>query len=99
MSALVILVNTINNDYGQRDAVEEAVTRALAGRNGNWSISLMELRDDDDAHWRVVVQGPDDLRRVWTFKGDEREPAIVRATMERDLAQASLPVGWELSVA
>ena len=31
MSAPVILVNTINNEYGQRDAVEEAATRALAG--------------------------------------------------------------------
>jgi hypothetical protein len=98
MSAPVILVNTINNEYGQRDAVEEAATRALAGRHGNWSVSLMELLDND-VHWRVVVQGPDDLRRVWTFKGDEQQPAIVRATIERDLEQASLPVAWERAVA
>jgi hypothetical protein len=98
MSAPVILVNTINNEYGQRDAVEEAATRALAGRNGDWSISLMELCDND-VHWRVMVQGPENLRRSWTFKGDEQEPAIVRATMERDLGQASLPAGWERAVA
>jgi hypothetical protein len=98
MSAPVILVNTINNEYGQRDAVEEAATHALTGRNGKWSISLVEVRDGD-AHWRVMVQGPDDLRRAWTFKGAEQEPAIVRATMERDLEQASLPVGWERAVA
>ena len=98
MSAPVILVNTINNEYGQRDAVEEAATRALSGRNGNWSLSLIELRDSD-AQWRVMVQGPDDLQRAWTFKGDEQEPAIVRATMERDLEQASLPGEWERAVA
>ncbi len=98
MSAPAILVNTINNEFGQRDAVEEAATRALAGRNGNWSISLMELRDND-GQWRVMVQGPDGLRRSWTFKGDEQEPAIVRATIERDLEQASLPASWERAVA
>ena len=98
MSTPVILVNTISNDCGERDAVEEAATHALIGRNGAWSISLLEIRDDD-AHWRVMVQGPDDLRRAWTFRGTEQEPAIVRATMERDLEHASLPVGWERAVA
>jgi hypothetical protein len=29
MSVPAILVNTINDDYGQRDAVEEAATRAI----------------------------------------------------------------------
>jgi hypothetical protein len=40
MSATMILVNTINNEDGQRDAVEKADTGALALAH-------------NDVHWRV----------------------------------------------
>ena len=92
MGAVSILINKIS-DPGQREAVEQAVLGALSGRTGEWTVSLLESRDHD-REWAIVILGPGGAKRTWTFTGDTREPSIVRATLERDIGQTMLPMGW-----
>jgi len=94
LSGAVMFLNTISDAWGQREAVERAVLDALTGRTGDWSVSLLETRGDDQ-RWLIMVEGPGEAKRTWTFEAGVQEPSIVRATVERDLAHWALPMGWQ----
>lgn len=88
-----VLINTIS-DHGQREAVEQAVLDTLKERTGDWTVSLLDIRDQDDG-WAIIIEGPGGAKRTWTFTTGAREPSIVRATLERDFGQTMLPMGWQ----
>jgi hypothetical protein len=92
MSTVFVLINTIS-DQGQREAVEQAVLGTLRERAGNWTISLLETRDHDRS-WAITIEGPGGAKRTWTFTAGAQEPSIVRATLERDIGQTMMPMGW-----
>jgi hypothetical protein len=93
MSRVVVIVNTLRDEAGNREATERAVREVLAHRTGDWTVSLID-RDDDSRYWIIVIAEPDGTRRTWTFGHDEHDPSIVKATLERDLGQTMLPMGW-----
>lgn len=93
MSATVTFVHTTSPDGSQREAVERAVLDALTGRTGAWVVSLET--GDREQRWLITLQGPSRVKQTWTFETGAREPSIVRATLERDLADRALPMGWQ----
>jgi hypothetical protein len=93
MTAIAIRLNTIS-DHGQRAAVEQAVRDTLRPRAGAWTVWLGETPDPDHG-WTITIQGPGGATRTWTFAADAQEPSIVRATLERDLGETMMPMGWQ----
>lgn len=77
-----------------REPIERAVEAALDGRTGTWTLSVHGSRYDQGT-WLVLLGCPDGSRRVRGFAALERDPAIVRATVERDLGTAWMPAGRE----
>jgi hypothetical protein len=92
MSAVFVLINTIR-DQAQREAVEQAVLDTLRDRTGDWTVSLLETRDHDRS-WAITVEAPGGAKRTWTFAAGAQEPSIVRATLEREIGQTMMPMGW-----
>lgn len=74
--------------------MEQAVRDTLRGRTGDWTVWLLETRDLDHG-WTITIEAPGGAKRTWTFAGDAQEPSVVRATLERDLGQTMMPMGWQ----
>jgi hypothetical protein len=92
MSRVAVIVNSLTDEGGNRAAAEQAVREVLAHRTGDWTISLIDRHDDSS--WVIIVAGPDGRSRTWTFGRSEHDASIVKATLERDLGQTMLPMGW-----
>ena len=93
MNNVIVFINSIDDRGGDRERLEREVCTLLGRRSGEWCVSLIE-ETAAGCRWTVVVECPDGTRRTWPFERDAQDTAIVCATLERDLGDAWLPVGW-----
>jgi len=90
MNNVIVFINSIED---RRESLELSVCSLLEQRSGEWVVSLIE-ETAAGRLWTIVVECPDGTRRTWRFEPEAQDEAIVRATLERDLADAWLPMGW-----
>ena len=90
MNNVIVFINSIED---RRESLELSVCSMLEQRSGEWFVSLIE-ETAEGRLWTIVVECPDRTRRTWRFEPEAQDEAIVRATLERDLADAWLPMGW-----
>jgi hypothetical protein len=85
MGEIIVLSNTIPVTYGQRQAAEQAVRRAIGARPGKWTVSLGEPQNA--TRWDIQIDGPNGFTRQWSFDGPgEQTAAFVESTIARDLS-------------
>ena len=93
MKDVFVFINSIDDHRGDRERLERGVCSLLGQRSGEWVVSLIE-ETAAGRLWTIVVECPDGTRRTWNFGPEAQDVAIVCATLERDLADAWLPMGW-----
>jgi hypothetical protein len=93
MNNVIVFINSIEDRNGDRERLERGVCSLLGQRSGEWFVSLIE-ETAAGRLWTVVVECPDGTRRTWTFGRESQDVAIVCATLERDLGDDWLPIGW-----
>jgi len=87
MSVLVELYNT--GDATIRREVQAVVEHVLSGRPGEWHVSIVGSRAQED--WEMKVEGPNGFERSYTLVGSagEHQPMAIGNLLLRLVSKIS----------
>jgi hypothetical protein len=88
MPVHVDLQNT--GDAGARAETAAAIEHALADRPGEWRVSIVGSRANDN--WEMKIQGPRGFERSYTLVGatGEHQPDVIRSLLLKLLPMSSI---------
>lgn len=87
MGVLVELHNT--GHVANRAEIVASIEHAFAGEAGEWHVSVLGSRENDD--WELKIQGPYGFERKYVLAGTagEHEPDVIRSVVTRLLSARS----------
>jgi hypothetical protein len=88
MPVHIELQNT--GDTGARAEISAAIEHALAERSGDWWVSIIGSRANDN--WEMIVHGPKGFERSYVLVGaaGEHEPHVIRNLLVRLLPASQM---------
>jgi hypothetical protein len=88
MTVHIELQNT--GDTGVRAEISAAIEHALAERPGEWRVSIIGSRANDN--WELSVRGPKGFERSYVLAGaaGEHEPHVIRNLLVRLLSVSQM---------
>jgi hypothetical protein len=79
-----VVVEIHNTGYiATRSEIIALIEHTLAGRIGDWHVSIIGSYDNDN--WEMKVKGPEGFERTYTLVGSarEHEPDVIRSIVMR----------------